>query len=260
MAKWRLIQVTDTHLYAEKTNQLLGLKTYNSLQQVIELIQAKEQHIDAVIHTGDMSQDLSQQSYEHLAKLLQQLKVPIYWTTGNHDERNTASNFFVGKFIKEASCFELGNWQIKLLDSQIPGEVHGELSTEVMKQITSISQLTLLALHHPPLPFGTKWLDTLGLQNGKQLLELITNNENIKILSCGHAHQDFSTQIAHCQYFCTPSTCIQFDGTQDDFALARLAPGYRWFELDDDGSVATGVNRVDNFDFQDIEFTSTGYK
>ena len=63
----------------------------------------------------------------------------------------------------------------------------------------------------------------------------------------GHVHQDFD--VIQDQVWCvsTPSTCIQFKKDSTEFALEKLAPGYRIFDLHEDGEIETMVIRADSY-------------
>ena len=54
-----LVQLSDSHLFAETDGTLLGMNTADSLQRVIDLVLAQQPRIDLMLATGDLSQDLS---------------------------------------------------------------------------------------------------------------------------------------------------------------------------------------------------------
>jgi len=56
---YRLVQVTDTHLYADTSHVLVGMNCDEGLRDVIDLIRKKEDVIAGVLLTGDASQDNS---------------------------------------------------------------------------------------------------------------------------------------------------------------------------------------------------------
>lgn len=80
-----IAQITDTHLFAESDQCLLGLKTIESLRTVLNQVDALEQRPDLLLLTGDLSQDGSAESYQTLQELLIPLGIPAYWIPGNHD-------------------------------------------------------------------------------------------------------------------------------------------------------------------------------
>jgi len=103
---------------------------------------------------------------------------------------------------------------------------------------------TLLAVHHPPCALGCAWLDDQGIDNGARLLALLADHPQVKLLLCGHIHQQQARQFGPLWLLSAPSTCVQFRPDSDDFAIDALAPGLRWLRLHDDGRFETGIERV----------------
>ena len=69
-----LVQLSDSHLFAEAGGKLLGMDTCDSLRQVIEQMQQEQPDIDLILATGDLSQDGSQASYERFRSLTDSLR------------------------------------------------------------------------------------------------------------------------------------------------------------------------------------------
>lgn len=83
----KILQISDTHLFADKSKSLLGVNTQKSFEAVLHLL--KTQPCDFIIHSGDLAQDGESSTYERFAEMMQQFNVPIYYTPGNHDnEKN----------------------------------------------------------------------------------------------------------------------------------------------------------------------------
>ena len=52
-----LVQLSDSHLFAEAEGTLLGMNTCESLRRVIELVREQQPQIDLVLATGVLSLD-----------------------------------------------------------------------------------------------------------------------------------------------------------------------------------------------------------
>ena len=52
----RLLQITDTHLFASAEGRLLAVRTAESLAAVLEQVQANEHPYEVILATGDLSQ------------------------------------------------------------------------------------------------------------------------------------------------------------------------------------------------------------
>lgn len=71
-----LVQLTDSHLFAEADGKLLGLNTGDSLARVVELAVAEQPRIDLILATGDLSQDGSVASYQRFRQLAERIEAP----------------------------------------------------------------------------------------------------------------------------------------------------------------------------------------
>ena len=122
-----LVQLSDSHLFAEAGGTLLGMNTRDSLQRVIDLVLAQQPQIDLLLATGDLSQDGTLESYQQFRDLSQQIGAPARWIPGNHDEPQVMAQATMGSALLE-SVVDVGNWRITLLDSAVPGSVPGYLA------------------------------------------------------------------------------------------------------------------------------------
>ncbi|MDX1490893.1 MAG: 3',5'-cyclic-AMP phosphodiesterase [Pseudohongiellaceae bacterium] len=262
----RLLQITDSHLFKDPSAALLNLNTQESFEKVLELVQEKEASFDLVLASGDISQDASQESYLRFGQAMDELGAPFVWIPGNHDRRHAMAEV-PGYSEASTPLLRSGNWQIVMLDSSVIGEVHGMLhdkdlqhlraSLEQAEQDPSIEH-SLVCLHHNPVPGTAGWMDGIGLHNSDEFLSLIKGSSTVKAVVYGHIHQELDFDYEGVRFFCTPSTCIQFKPDVEDFTLDTVNPAYRWFELDDDGSIRSAVERVQGFHF-DVDHSSTGY-
>ena len=71
-----LVQLTDSHLFADADGSLLGLKTAESLQRVIDLVRAEQPRIDLLLATGDLTQDATVEAYQRFRQMTDVLEAP----------------------------------------------------------------------------------------------------------------------------------------------------------------------------------------
>ena len=242
-----LIQLTDPHLYADREAGLYGVNSAASLAAVVA--EACSHPRDLAVISGDLVHDESEAGYRHLGELLAPLEVPTYLIPGNHDDAALMQTAFRQGQISCDKQVELGNWQVLLLNSQLPGQVGGHLDDRELDWLErslrkADADASLIFLHHNPVPVGCKWLDPLGLDNPDKLFEVIAAHPQVKAVVWGHVHQEFDEARAGVRLLSTPSTCIQFKPGADEFELDYLPPGYRWFRLHPDGRLETGVRRL----------------
>ena len=257
----RLVQITDTHLHGDENGQLVGINTWRSLQSVIELVRARPTP-DAMIISGDISQDCSFEAYQHLQTALAPFACPKFWFNGNHDYpahmQQISANTEYGEQI-----IRTPHWQLIFLNSQVEGSVFGLLSKDQLELLEHAleeqPQLhTLISFHHHPIPMGSQWLDRIGLRNAEEFLAIIDQHPQVRCVLWGHVHQSSDRMRNEVRFLSTPSTCVQFLPNSDDFAVDRQAPGYRWLDLHADGSINTAVERVNSDEFMP-DINSNGY-
>ncbi len=259
----KLVQITDTHLYADSEGMLVGMNCEEGLQDVLSLVRKKEHDLVAALCTGDISQDNSRKSYEHFHAAIASLGVPQYWIPGNHDEIQMMEQAVGHDNPCFKKTFQLPGWRVIMLNSHVDGKVHGELSSAELQFLEEQLQAArhhhvLICLHHNCLPVDAAWLQKHALVNSGRLLEIIDRHQQVKGVLFGHIHQDYERRRNSVVYLGSPSTCIQFHPTENDFTLDQCNPGYRWLELSSDGAIRTGVNRVSEKLYQ-VDFSSIGY-
>ncbi|OBT07365.1 3',5'-cyclic-AMP phosphodiesterase [Vibrio sp. UCD-FRSSP16_10] len=246
----QLIQITDTHLFGDGERCLLSVNTGLSFQAVVEDIVMKDLSFDAIVATGDISQDHTTASYARFADGIERLIKPCYWLPGNHDQKSTMSSVLPSEQIHEVGHVLAGDyWQLIMLDSQVEGLPHGYLEQQQLQLLEQkLNQYperhTLVMLHHNSLPIGSAWLDQHKLQKAHQLWEVLDRHQNVRAVLGGHVHQDFAKEHNGVQVIATPSTCIQFKANTDEFALDTLPPGWRYLQLHKDGHLSSTLYRL----------------
>ncbi len=259
----RVLQITDTHLFADPCAALVGVNTQDSFSAVLELVRDRETKFDFILATGDLAQDGSLEAYTRLQSGLTAFGVPVYWLPGNHDIPATMRQCSDSGPVCAERDFRAGNWQVVLLDTHLPTAVGGRLNAEELQRLddrlaTFPEHHALICLHHHPVPVGSRWMDEIGLDNPDALFQVLDRHAQVRAVLWGHIHQDFSTLRNGVQLLASPSTCFQFKPRSPAFALDDARPGYRWLELHADGRVETGVQRATNYRVQ-VNTASAGY-
>ncbi|MCU5771681.1 3',5'-cyclic-AMP phosphodiesterase [Erwiniaceae bacterium BAC15a-03b] len=248
--KIRILQITDTHLFAGKNETLLGVNTWASYNAVLEAIEAEGRYYDLIVATGDLAQDHTVEAYQHFAEGISRLPAPCVWLPGNHDFQPAMFNTLAEAAIADAKHVLLGeHWQVVLLDSQVFGVPHGMLSDYQIEWLEKTLALhpqrhTLVLLHHHPLPSGCNWLDQHSLRNPHTLDAVLQHYPLARNLLCGHIHQELDLQWNGRRVLASPSTCVQFKPHCTNFTIDSVAPGWRWLDLYADGRMETDVQRL----------------
>lgn len=259
----RVVQVTDTHLCREPGGKLLGMDTDHSLQAVLRNVSSERSHIDVLLGTGDLADNGSREAYVRLHQALAEMPGKKFLLSGNHDLRA----HMAAVAGSECLCGEIkvGNWQIVMLDSQIPGEVGGRLGDDELARLEaalrrgqSSSLYSLVCLHHQPEPIGCDWLDRQMVEDADAFWNLVDQYPGVRGVLWGHVHQQIDRRRGDTLLMASPSTCVQFKPGSSDFAADDQPPGYRWLDLAADGSISTGVSRVTDVAFT-VDLDSKGY-
>ncbi|KJF76810.1 diguanylate phosphodiesterase [Morganella morganii] len=262
----RILQITDTHLFAGETDTLLGINTLHSYHAVLDAIVKQQLPADLIVATGDLVQDQSTRAYQRFTDGIARLPAPCVWLPGNHDYQPSMAQELAAAGISSSKQVLLGDqWQILLLDSQVQGVPHGELSDDQLIWLDNClarqpDRHTVVMLHHHPLASGCTWLDQHSLRNSHMLAEVLTRYQNIEGILCGHIHQDMDVMWNGIRMLATPSTCVQFKPHCTNFTLDTAAPGWRYLELitGDNPSLTTQLFRLDTDEFSP-DLGSDGY-
>ncbi|RIZ54614.1 3',5'-cyclic-AMP phosphodiesterase [Vibrio sp. PID23_8] len=260
----KLLQITDTHLFAADEGSLLSVRTADSFTSVVQEVQHRQVPFDYILATGDISQDHSAESYQRFAEGIAPLEKDCFWLPGNHDYKPNMGSILPSLQIQSVEHRLLGEcWQLVLLDSQVVGVPHGRLSDQQLslleeKLTENPQRYTLVLLHHHPLLVGSAWLDQHTLKDAEAFWQIVERFENVKGILCGHVHQDMNVLHNGIRVMATPSTCVQFKPNSDDFALDVQSPGWRELELHRNGEITTQVSRLADGLFLP-DFASNGY-
>jgi Icc protein len=245
-----LVQLTDTHLLAEPDGVMLGIPLRDSLRRVVEAIQHDGAPLpDRVLVTGDLSQDGTPASYAAVGQLLAPLGVPCHGLPGNHDAGPALRNALNQPPFRPDCVVEASGWRVVLLDSTVPGAVHGAFPDAALDALDATLSAqpdtpTLLALHHGPFPVGAAWLDPINLRDPDGFRQVITDHPHVRLVLFGHIHQDAGAQWGDTHLLSGPSTGFQFAPQADTFAVDDVPPGYRRVTLYADGTFETTLHRV----------------
>ncbi len=246
-----LVQLTDTHLFAERDRQLYGVPTFSALQSVAHDIGRRYPRAEVCLVTGDVAQDGAADSYGSLLEALAGLTMPIHALPGNHDHRDTMRRVLTAGGIGYCGALYPGEWQVVLLDTCVDGENHGYLAETELERLDGLLRQhrrhTLVALHHPPVPLGSPWIDGIGLRNGSELLTLLGRHRVVRAVLWGHAHQEYSEQRDGLWLWGSPATCIQFAPRSAEFVIDKALPGYRVVYLGPGGRIRSRVERIAAF-------------
>ncbi|MDP9970866.1 3',5'-cyclic AMP phosphodiesterase CpdA [Variovorax paradoxus] len=199
-----LVQLTDLHIREPGRLAYGRIDTAPYLERAVQSVLRLPQQPDAVVVTGDLSDFGRAAEYEHLARLLAPLAMPVYLMPGNHDERGQLRRSFPGHAYLAAGVgsagfvqysVRIGALRLLTLDTCVPGASHGELCSERLawleEQLDACrGEPVVIAMHHPPFRTLIGHMDEIGLLQGAEALEaLVARHRNVERVICGHLHR-----------------------------------------------------------------------
>jgi 3',5'-cyclic-AMP phosphodiesterase len=228
MSKPLLIaQISDLHIKPPGELAYGRVDTAAALALCVASLNEFKPEPDFVVISGDLADTPVVEEYDHLAQLLAPLTLPFAAVPGNHDSREMVRAVFpkTGYAFPSGALnqkIEVGELDLVLLDSSVPGKPHGLLETKTMQWLdatltSSVDRPALLFLHHPPLATGISHMDSQNLHNASDLAALIRRHPRARLVACGHVHRATLAMFAG-----IPCTICPAPNHAVDLDLAKL--------------------------------------
>jgi Icc protein len=249
-----LLQISDTHLGADWD----GPDPDECLLRAVEAILALPQRPDALLVSGDLTQNGTPEEYARVRELLAPLDLEPHVLPGNHDLRGPMREAFglPGEGEEPAShVIEFGPLRLVCLDSTIPGAEGGALDEGRIKWLEDALDVgretpTVIAMHHPPLTTEIPTFERIGLapEARAALAEVLVRHRQVMRVVAGHVHRTIVAELAGRAVLTVPSTYMQ---AALDFAAPKLTmrddpPGFAIHAFRD-GALASHVQTVPLF-------------
>lgn len=244
-----ILQLSDLHILAAPEDTMLGINTEHYFHACLKQAFAERRHFDLILLTGDLTQNPCLASYRRILASLEAYKTPCICLPGNHDDYELMQQILNTESINCRKQVLLDNWQLISLNSQIPGEAGGRLSNKELDFLENrLSgnpyRHALIAVHHHCLETKSPWMDTMIIENSRELLAIADKYPQVKAITTGHIHQVMDVKTETLRVLGSPSTCFQFAPETPEFSVSDTAPGYRLIELYADGRVESEVIRL----------------
>lgn len=247
----RIVQLTDCHLFADREQSLRGIVTWPRLARVLDDVRRQIPDAELLVFTGDTAHDEARGTYESFRNALVEWSDRMRIIPGNHDNRLVLGDLFpqgragpTGRVTFEVSW---NDWRVIGLDSQQPGEQPGSLGAEQLAWLRTRLQMaplyTLLFLHHPPVAVQSPWIDQIKLQDALEFERLLQDHPQVRLVVCGHVHQEYAGLLGDATVFATPAVGPQFQPRTEQLVIEPAPPAYRVLELRSDGRWSTQVVR-----------------
>ena len=161
--------------------------------------------LDAIIVSGDISNDATPAGYRHARDLLA-ADVPVFCCPGNVDDRDAFRAVLVGDGALAGAPVnhrhDTDAATYLLCDSTIPGEVPGRLDEETLDWLRTrladapADRPVFLVMHQPPTSLDAERAATMGLTNADALAELLAAARPVAAILVGHFHMPSTATFA----------------------------------------------------------------
>jgi len=187
----RILHLSDSHLFGDDALQYDRVDTLAALRRVLERAGALDR-ADAVVLSGDLSNDGSAESYRRLRGLVEpwaaQRGAAVLYAMGNHDLPAGFEEVLGGR----VNVTTVRGFRIICLDSSVPGAGFGDLRPDQLQWLGVVLQTaaehgTVLVVHHPPVPAATALLAALELRHPDRLLQ-VCRDTDVRLILSGHYH------------------------------------------------------------------------
>ena len=210
-----LAQLSDPHIGADWFDD----QSVPRLTAAVESLRAMRPEPDAVLLTGDIADHATDGEYAQVRQLIAPLGAPVYALPGNHDDRGALrGNFDIPGVADEPARYsvDLGPLRLVLLDSTVPGLDSGAFEGDQLAWLDAElakapDQLTLIAMHHPPIAIGAPPWDEIGLaeHDRRGLGAVFERHPQVRRIVCGHFHSTIAGELAGRGVLVVPSTYVQ---------------------------------------------------
>ncbi|MBI4696586.1 MAG: metallophosphoesterase [Gammaproteobacteria bacterium] len=244
-----VIQISDTHVFADPARRLGGCATRETLGAVLAAVSRERVRPGALLVTGDLAELGEAEAYAWLAARLGETGLRFAVLPGNHDDPAAMRATDWGARGQCGGSLELGAWCCELFDSHLPGFDRGALAPSELERLAAVAHAAterplLVAIHHPPVPIASPWMDAMGLADASGFWAALDGARRVRGVVFGHVHQSVAQRRGAVRVLGAPSTCVQFAPHAIRFQRDERPPAYRRLELRADGRIVTRVVRV----------------
>jgi Icc protein len=269
-----IAQISDLHIKAPGALAYGRVDTAAALARCIETLNRFSPRPDLVVISGDLVDTPAPEEYDHLMTLLAPLQIPFAAIPGNHDDRAlTRAALPDQPYAQREGALNLaravGDLDILLIDSSVPGKHHGELDAATlawleMRLAATPTRPAMLFVHYPPFVTGITHMDALNLRNADTLAAILRRHPRALLVAAGHVHRATLANFAGvAATICpAPSHAVALDlAARMPISFTLEPPAFHlhvWFPGDGFGNVVTHWVPIGDFDGPHPFFGSDG--
>ena len=244
------VHISDTHIHPDSAynTDYANITPYIGARALVDELNSLPFRPDFILHTGDVSYNPDPIAYGASLRILRQIKAPVYYVAGNHDDGVALQRHLLHRDEPQRSVYyeiEINGVQLVVVDSNGPADPPaGYVIDHQLKWLSAICRADderplIIAIHHNPLPVGIPWLDHyMGIRNGEMFHEaILPARDRIRGVFFGHVHQNLDIVRDGILYCSTLSSWVQFHawpGMTKTTVDEGAEPGYSVVTIYDD--------------------------
>lgn len=273
MSKYKIIQITDTHLTPNGAAMANNQKVdpYVKLDNIFLDVAKMPVKPDLITITGDLIHEGTAEDYDRLYQIIdhyhEMLNIPIQVVLGNHDR---TAEFFEG-YLKQIPrekyyyLLETEETNLYFLDSKFYNYEQGYIGQEqldwLQDNLRNNSKQSVIFLHHPIDGPAMHHMRYSILQESEQLMRTIKNSP-VKAVFSGHIHFETSFVKDGILLHSTDSSAYHIDCDDEHRHLIYDATYYDIITITD-GEIGTetrclyeGQDIINHVDVIDTDFVN----
>ncbi|CAJ1175342.1 3',5'-cyclic adenosine monophosphate phosphodiesterase CpdA [Companilactobacillus paralimentarius] len=273
MSKYKIIQITDTHLTPNGAAMANNQKVdpYVKLDNIFLDVAKMPIKPDLIAITGDLIHEGTAEDYDRLYQIIdhyhEMLNIPIQVVLGNHDR---TAEFFEG-YLKQIPrekyyyLLETEETNLYFLDSKFYNYEQGYIGQEqldwLQDNLRNNSKQSVIFLHHPIDGPAMHHMRYSILQESEQLMRTIKNSP-VKAVFSGHIHFETSFVKDGILLHSTDSSAYHIDCDDEHRHLIYDATYYDIITIAD-GEIGTetrclyeGQDIINHVDVIDTDFVN----
>ena len=217
-----IAQITDTHLLAANAGDSMSKPRSENLRACIADINKLCPKPNAVIHTGDMTQNGKASEFALARSIFSTLEAPLYVVPGNRDGREEMIRSFAtegylvpeNKFVHYA--VETHPVRLVALDSlSDDGSAKGDFCEDRLMALDQTlakapTRLTALFMHHPPFDVAPA-PDPFAYQSRMAvagLIAVLLRHPQVVRIFTGHMHRPWTAMVGGVTASTVPSVAV----------------------------------------------------
>jgi 3',5'-cyclic-AMP phosphodiesterase len=258
-----IAQISDLHIKPPGELAYGHVDTAAALVRCVEALNRFRPRPDLVVISGDLVDAPVYEAYDQLDRLLWPLDIDFAAIPGNHDSRDLLRATIHSRHYARPNgalnaVRAVGDVDVVLIDSTVPGRNYGELDGETLAWLDATlaaapARPALLFLHHPPFITGIAHMDVQNLRNAGDLAAVLRKRKRALLVAAGHIHRAVVTSFAGVTATICPApnhaVALDLDG-QLPPSFTIEPPAFHlhaWFPGDGFGHVATHLVPIGDF-------------